>query len=165
MILLVIFTFAFVQCKSGGGPRSSYAFDPWDTTDKVLAGTLIVSNVMDWAQTRYLSRHPSSGRVSKHVYDKDGNLVYESHNYTWGGVENNPILGENPSTTKVDIYFPLWIIFQLGVAHVLPDAYNVKDDDSWIKKIPLRKAWLGGMTIWSIHTVVHNNSIGLEMRF
>ncbi len=65
--------------------------------------------------------------------------------------EINPIIGRHPSHADVDIYFATSWLVKAGIAHVLPSAY--------------RKAWLGAITGGSLAMVIHNNSIGLGVRW
>ncbi len=82
---------------------------------------------LDWAQTRYAVRHPS--RYS----------------------ERNPIMGEHPSTTKVDQYFALASLLMVGVTYVLPR--------------PERRLFLGGVLVVETSAVVSNYRIGVKLDF
>ncbi len=99
----------------------------WDNTDKLLAATALIATTVDWAQTRYIARHPRQYR------------------------ELNPILGQHPSTGKVDRYFALSIVAGSAIAIALPSKY--------------RKVWLGGITLVEVGFVIHNHHIGIRADF
>lgn len=65
--------------------------------------------------------------------------------------EVNPILGRNPDRGSVDLYFAVSWLLKAGIAHVLPSQW--------------RKVWLGGMAVGSLGLVIHNNNIGLGVRW
>lgn len=82
--------------------------------------------IADWSQTRYIARHP------------------EYH-------EVNPILGEHPSTGKVDKYFAASLLVKNGVFFALPEKY--------------RFYWAGAQIGISAGLIAHNNSIGIKFDF
>jgi hypothetical protein len=65
--------------------------------------------------------------------------------------EINPVIGRNPDRGSVDLYFAASWLLKVGIAHVLPSQW--------------RKVWLGGMVVGSLGLVVHNNNIGLGVRW
>jgi hypothetical protein len=68
-----------------------------DTTrQSIFTGVL----ALDWAQTRYIAKHPD-----------------EFH-------EINTILGEHPTTGRVDKYFASATLIHWGASYVLPDKYR-----------------------------------------
>jgi hypothetical protein len=69
----------------------------WETTDTLLLSSALTMTAVDWAQTRYIARHP------------------EYH-------EKNPALGSNPSVGKVDRYFGSAMIGTVGLAMLLPST-------------------------------------------
>jgi hypothetical protein len=57
--------------------------------------------ILDWSQTRYISKHPDE--------------FYEDF---------NKYLGKHPTTNKVNNYFMSAIIINYGIAYALPDRYR-----------------------------------------
>jgi hypothetical protein len=78
----------------------AHDFRDWDNHDKVLLGTALGATMLDWAQTRYIARHPERYR------------------------EINPVLGSHPAVSKVDKYFALSIVGITGIALELPSRYR-----------------------------------------
>jgi len=72
----------------------------WTTTQKALYLSAQSATVIDWAQTRYIAKHP----------DK----------FT----EVNPILGKKPSTDNVDAFMVARLALNHGVAHYVGDNYR-----------------------------------------
>ena len=81
-------------------PLTAHAFDPWDRTDKVLAGMYLLATATDWRQTVYIAHHPETTR------------------------EINPILNEHPSEANVNQYFMASVAIKLLVAQVLPSKWR-----------------------------------------
>lgn len=79
---------------------SCYASE-WKIENTILEGMYIVSNTIDWGQTRMISRNP----------DK----YLEEYNF---------LLGEHPHKDKVDLYFTLSMIAHPIVSYVLPRPYR-----------------------------------------
>ena len=79
---------------------SAYAADKWDKTDYSLLTAMIIVDVLDWQQTRYIANHPGEYR------------------------EHNLILGNHPSQGEVDAYFALASTGQVLIAHYLPSKYR-----------------------------------------
>ena len=75
------------------------AADEWTTTNKTLFATSTALLVADWGQTRYISKHPD---------------YYET----------NPLLGEHPSTSRVDNYFAGVLIGNFLLTHFLSAKYR-----------------------------------------
>jgi hypothetical protein len=80
-------------------PVASHSFDEWSKRDIALESAWITLNIIDWSQTRYISKHPE---------------FYES----------NPILGRHPSISAVDTYFAAGTLLHIGVTHILPSKYR-----------------------------------------
>ena len=99
----------------------------WTTLDYALAGGAFTMMAVDWAQTRYAARHPS--------------------HYS----ERNPILGEQPSTAKVDQYFALASLLMAGATYLLPQQE--------------RRLFLGGVLVVETSAVVSNYRIGVKVDF
>jgi len=121
---ILISVFFIVGCAGMRGPR-----DPWTTTDTVLQVTYSALHIMDWSQTLHIARN------SEKYY------------------ETNPILGEHPSTGRVNTYFAVTLLANT----VIPMHLNK----------PYRNIWQG---IWIInqYTYVQHNrriSIGITLGF
>jgi hypothetical protein len=99
----------------------------WTTLDYSLAGGAAAMMALDWAQTRHIARHPS--RYS----------------------ERNPILGEQPSTAKVDQYFALASLLMAGATYFLPPQE--------------RRLFLSGVLVVETSAVVSNYRIGVKVDF
>jgi hypothetical protein len=99
----------------------------WTALDYSLAGGAATMMALDWAQTRYAARHPS--RYS----------------------ERNPIMGEHPSTAKVDQYFALASLLTVGLTYVLPRRE--------------RRLFLTGVLVVETSAVVSNYQIGIKAEF
>lgn len=65
--------------------------------------------------------------------------------------ETNPILGKNPSQSKVNWYFASVISVNAAVGYALPEKY--------------RKYFWGSVAITEASVALHNKSIGLTIRF
>ncbi len=65
--------------------------------------------------------------------------------------ELNPIIGSHPSLGKIDTYFVGVMAIQNVVFFALPDKY--------------RFYWAGANIAIETAVVLHNNSIGVQMRF
>ena len=99
--------------------------DRWDALELGMAGALVVSTAIDYGQTSKIARN--------------------SDQY----VELNPILGRHPSQDLINVYFPVGLAVELGIAHILPH--------------PWRKSWLGLTLGGEITCVIHNHSqVGLD---
>ena len=103
------------------------AADRWSTQDKALEGTYQVLHFVDWRQTRYIAKNPDD--------------YYE----------RNPILGEHPSTTTVDIYFISTAILHPIITHYLPKEW--------------RPYWQGVTISISGACVINNFAVGIRMDF
>ena len=73
-------------------------FDTWSPTDKGLFVANTVVTVIDWGQTRYISKHPEQYR------------------------EMNPWLGPHPSTQNVDLFFVASLVGTYYLADRFPTA-------------------------------------------
>jgi hypothetical protein len=99
----------------------------WTGEEKAWLGTAAAATVADWATTRDLSRR-----------------------YSEGYYENNPILGKNPSTGRVDLYF----VTAGLLGYVVADNLDQN-----------RKLFLQGWTAVEILYTNRNLNIGLKMKF
>ncbi|HEY5899720.1 MAG TPA: hypothetical protein VIV54_19295 [Burkholderiales bacterium] len=65
--------------------------------------------------------------------------------------ETNPVMGSHPSSGAVNRYFLAAVAGTAGLAYVLPVTY--------------RRAFLGGIIVLESAVIVHNNKLGLQVRF
>lgn len=77
--------------------RPCAAADPWDAGEKLLAGTALVTTVLDWGQTRYAVKRPEA----------------------WS--ESNRIMGAHPSMGRVN---GAVVVLGGATAHLLPHEYR-----------------------------------------
>lgn len=108
----------------------------WSSADVTLQAVFVVSMLADWNQTRFTiaAHRPVPGKAGLHYQ------------------EQNPILGSNPSETRVDVYFLTMTAAHLSIAHLLPQG-------RW------RTAWqLLGLGV-QVGAVAHNASMGVGFRF
>lgn len=74
--------------------------DPWTTEQKVWAGVSTALILMDWGQTRYISKNP--------------------HRFH----ETNPLMGRHPTMGEVNRHFALSMAANLAVASLLPSKWR-----------------------------------------
>jgi hypothetical protein len=86
-----------------------------------------LSIVADWGQTRYVATHPT---------------YHEAF---------NPILGDHPSTRKVDAWFLGALVANNGIMVTLPKKY--------------RPYYAGTVTATETYFVISNNQIGIKVEF
>lgn len=101
-----------------------HAGEPWDAVDATLGATAAAALVVDWRQTREI-RAPM--------------------------IETNRILGEHPSTARIDGYF----IGAALVGYLIADALPR----------PWRRAFLTGGAVIELTVVRKNRLIGLHWGF
>ena len=97
-----------------------------DTTYKAMYYTSYTLSAVDWAQTRYISTHPYYSEV-------------------------NPLLGEHPSTARVDNYFAAWWVVTQVALRVLPEKWS--------------RAYLAGKLVVNVACVSRNIQIGIGVDF
>ena len=102
--------------------------EPWSDTSKFWAASSAVALANDWATTRDMTQR-----------------------YGEGYWERNPILGQTPSTQRVDLHFLVCIPAIYLVADYLSDEDRVK----WLKTVTLVEAVVS----------TNNLRIGLRWRF
>jgi hypothetical protein len=111
--------------------------EEWKAADYKLLGAATTLLVIDWGQTRNMTRSP--------LYITrcpDCQAPYYEH---------NPILGKSPTIGEVDKYFALAILGTAGISYVLPSKY--------------RRYFLGGVIVLETLIVAHNHHIGLRVDF
>lgn len=99
----------------------------WTALDYSLAGGAATMMMLDWAQTRHIARNPT---------------LYS---------ERNAIMGQHPSTAKVDQYFALASLLMAGAAYVLPQRE--------------RRLFLTGVLVVETSAVASNYRIGIKVDF
>ena len=82
--------------------------EDWSKSDTARQGVFTGLTVLDWAQTRYISKHPENYR------------------------ETNHFLGDHPTTGKVDNYFATAIVGHAVIAYLLPPAWRQGWQYVWI---------------------------------
>ena len=97
-------------------------------TTTVLWLLMNLSIIADWGQTRYIANHPEQ--------------YHEAF---------NPILGNHPSTGRVDAWFVGALVVNNGAMIALPKKY--------------KPYYAGGVAVIETYFVVSNNSIGIKIDF
>ena len=115
---------AILVAAAGGAQAQSQA---WTTLDYSLAAGAATMMALDWAQTRYGARNPSRY------------------------AERNPVMGEHPSTAKVDRYFTAASLLMAGVTYALPRTQ--------------RRLFLAGVLVVETSVVFSNHQIGVKLDF
>jgi hypothetical protein len=126
---LVLFLLILASC-------SAHA-EEWKAADYKLLGAATALIVVDWGQTRNMTRSPLY--ISRCPDCQD---PYYEH---------NPILGKSPSIGEVDKYFALAILGTVGVSYALPAKW--------------RRYFLGGVIVLESAVVMRNHHIGLRAEF
>lgn len=116
--MLLVFALLLQGCAGLRGLR-----DPWTGTDTVLQATYTALHVMDWSQALHIARNP------------------KTH------TEGNKVLGEHPSTGRVNAYFATTLALQT----IIPMKLNK----------PWRNIWQGTWIINQYFIVQHNRRAGL----
>jgi hypothetical protein len=91
------------------------AHDPWTRADSYRQAAVAVVQIVDWRQTRHIAKDLEPQRV---VYPDGSEVIRAQPRYRYD--EANPILGEHPSTSKVDAYFAASIAGNALVSYLLP---------------------------------------------
>ncbi len=135
--LLVLFLiFAFL-------PSPASALDPWTKTDTAFQAATVALTLADWGQTRWMQRQYTKrepGRIYWEGWRPEG--IYD---------EINPILGEHPSQSRIDVYFAGLILGHTAIARLLPNPY--------------RRIWQGVFIVTEAGFVAHNITIGARIKF
>ena len=84
----------------------SWRPDPWRKEDTYRHAALTTLKIIDWQQTREISHRPNEYR------------------------ELNPILGDHPKTSTVDLYFASGYLFKTVTAYLLP--VNYRESFQWL---------------------------------
>lgn len=94
-VLFAVITFLLVPAQP------AQAFDPWAKEDTAREVGYLVLHLVDWGQTRDISRRGGEGY--------------------W---EVNPVLGKHPSVRRVDSYFTFSALAHIGIAYALPHDWR-----------------------------------------
>jgi hypothetical protein len=105
--------------------QSKADLSDWSETDKHLLLASEISLYLDWRQT----------------------LDIKSHSNFY---ETNPILGQHPSNSRVDIYFGSVMAGTYVIANQLDEN---------------RSLFLGGITLVEVFTILKNRRLGLSFSF
>ncbi len=108
-------------------PASASAADKWTTQNIIMEGTYHIIRAVDWSQTRYIANNPKRFH------------------------EMNPVIGRNPSISRVNQYFLITAFLHLAISHYLPENYRI--------------AWQGATIFVSAGLVRHNYSVGIKLDF
>jgi hypothetical protein len=125
---LVLFLLILASC-------SAHA-EEWKAADYKLLAAATTLLVVDWGQTRNMTRSP---------------LYITRCNCQDPYYEHNPILGKSPSIGEVDKYFALSILGTVGVSYALPAKW--------------RRYFLGGVIVLESAVVMRNHHIGLRVEY
>lgn len=113
--------------------------DPWTAGDTIRQSVVTSLLIIDWAQTRYISKHPC------------GRYEYCVNPYSEHGSATRRFIGEHPSTAQVNRYFIASIVFNVVIAYVLPRGW--------------RDAWQYGSAGYELSIVLSNRSAGIQLQF
>lgn len=101
--------------------------ESWDTTDKALGVAAVTALSLDWGQTRYIA---------------------QSHH---GYYEHNVVLGDHPSSGRVDAYFVSAIVGTLLIGNALAPRH--------------RKAFFIGVIAFELIATTRNRTLGIKVSF
>ena len=102
------------------------AVQPLSAKEWKLEAAVLTAGLIDYAQTRDIKNHPE---------------IYET----------NPLLGENPSDTRIRNYFIAAGLAHVGITHLLPRPY----------RMPWQLGWLTLQVI----NMQNNHRLGLRLDF
>lgn len=89
IVFIIIFSFDILQAQ-----------DKWTKADMNYQVAYTVLHLIDWGQTRYISKHP--------------NEHYEI----------NPLIGKHPSIGRVNTFMISSLILHTGISYLLPSKYR-----------------------------------------
>ena len=111
-----------------------YAFDDWSKTDIVLQSAYTAVTIIDWGQTLNISKNTNK---------------FEEQNF---------MLGQHPSKSKVNIYFPVMITANFIVSALIPNKCE-------IFSVKCRNVWQSIYLFDETQAVVRNFKIGIKVEF
>lgn len=120
------------------------AGDDWTTGDTVRQAVVTGLLIADWGQTRWNVKHESDCNTPSGLYPR--NPICDALRY-----ETNPLLGQNPSMGRVNIYFSAAIVGHAAISYALPRGWR----DGW------QYVWIG----IEANQVNRNRSIGIKIDF
>jgi hypothetical protein len=123
--------------------RSVHA-EEWKAADYKLLAAATTLLVVDWGQTRDLTRTYTETSAS---LNGQAPLITRRRTHR----ETNPLLGDNPSIGDVDKYFAGALLLTAGLSYALPAKY--------------RRSFLGGVIVLESVIVARNHHIGLRVDF
>lgn len=88
------------QIKEVASGQAKEETSRWTKADTLWQVSYSLLHSADWAQTRYVARHPQK--------------FYEA----------NPILGKHPSIGKVNLYFGATLVGHAAISYILPKPYR-----------------------------------------
>lgn len=106
---------------------SASANAEWTSDDTKRQAIFTGVLALDWAQTRYIAKHP------------------DNHS------EINVILGDHPSSGRVDGYFASSALIHFGISYILPDRY--------------RRTWQNVSIAFETGMVIRNYKLGIGFSF
>ena len=137
LMLLLIPTLANAEYK--------FAKD-WSKADTAWECTFLAITAVDWAQTHWAAKR---------------DFYWDGHQHH----ENNPFLGSQPSTSKVDTLIPLGMAAHVLVAMVLPSKFEVYDNNLGTVNINFRRIWQCTWIGVEVGAVAINYSAGIRLEF
>ena len=149
----------------------SYAADEWDKDEKMLLGISLLSTSIDCAQTREIVKEQKkfeSCMKSSHIQATCYNNNSLSCQFTNAELEEgclqqtnntrnkqlgeiNPIIGEEPTMSRVDNYMISYLIVHTVLSNYL--------DHKW------RKIFLTTVSIVELNIIDHNYRAGIRIKF
>jgi hypothetical protein len=118
--------------------------EEWKAADYKLLAAATTLLVVDWGQTRDLTRTYTETSAS---LNGQAPLITRTRTHR----ETNPLLGDNPSIGDVDKYFAGALLLTAGLSYALPAKY--------------RRYFLGGVIVLESVIVARNHHIGLRVDF
>jgi hypothetical protein len=125
MITVVLFLLV-LSCPRVSHGEEWWGGSEWTAADVARQITVQTLLAVDWSQTITTSRDP-------------------------GLTEVNPILGEYPSSGRVDKYFAAWMVAHPLISHILPAT--------------MRRHWQHAALVVQAGAVGNNINLGIRMNF
>lgn len=115
---------------------TAHAGDDWTREDTYRQAALTALLIADWAQTRYIAKHPDQCN-NKGCLEEDGGARL------W--------IGRHPTIGKVNNYFASSILANVAISYALPREW--------------RHVWQYAHIVYEAGTVGRNRSIGIKLAF
>jgi hypothetical protein len=110
-VLLLLGALAFLGATAPPARALPFEGDPWSARDLTLQSVYTTLAVIDWGQTLYFREQQSESVINR---CPDGTRP-----------ETNPILGECPSSGRVNVLIGSAILAHWTIAHLLPSDYRL----------------------------------------